>query len=37
MAFVYDEAGDFPLFVNDGSVVHQRLEIAVLGSASAQR
>ena len=26
MAFVYDEAGDFPLFVNDGSVVHQRLE-----------
>jgi glutamate synthase (NADPH) large chain len=26
MAFVYDEAGDFPLFVNGGSVVHQRLE-----------
>jgi glutamate synthase (NADPH/NADH) large chain len=26
MAFVYDEAGDFPLFVNNGSVVHQRLE-----------
>jgi glutamate synthase (NADPH/NADH) large chain len=26
MAFVYDEAGDFPLFVNDGAVVHQRLE-----------
>jgi glutamate synthase (NADPH/NADH) large chain len=26
MAFVYDDAGDFPLFVNDGSVVHQRLE-----------
>jgi glutamate synthase (NADPH/NADH) large chain len=26
MAFVYDEAGDFPLFVNSGSVVHQRLD-----------
>jgi glutamate synthase (NADPH/NADH) large chain len=26
MAFVYDEAGDFPLFVNAGSVVWQRLE-----------
>jgi glutamate synthase (NADPH/NADH) large chain len=26
MAFVYDEAGDFPLFVNGGSVVWQRLE-----------
>ncbi|MGH6893491.1 MAG: glutamate synthase large subunit, partial [Dongiaceae bacterium] len=26
MAFVYDEAGDFPLCVNEGSVVWQRLE-----------
>jgi glutamate synthase (NADPH/NADH) large chain len=26
MAFVYDEADDFPLFVNPGSVVWQRLE-----------
>ncbi len=26
MAFVYDEAGDLPLFVNPGSVVWQRLE-----------
>ena len=26
MAFVYDEAGDFPLFVNRDSVVWQRLE-----------
>jgi glutamate synthase (NADPH/NADH) large chain len=26
MAYVYDEAGDFPLCVNPGSVVWQRLE-----------
>jgi glutamate synthase (NADPH) large chain len=28
MAFIYDEAGDFPLYVNPDSVVWQRLESA---------
>jgi glutamate synthase (NADPH) large chain len=27
MAFVYDEAGNFPLFLNEESVIHQRLEV----------
>jgi glutamate synthase (NADPH/NADH) large chain len=27
MAFVYDEAGTFPLFVNEESVIHQRIEV----------
>ena len=31
MAFVYDEAGDFPLYVNPTASVWQRLESQLLG------
>ena len=34
MAFVYDEAGEFPSYVNPDQVVWQRIEFELLGGAS---